>query len=1806
MSTHIINFPGADIHTTTLTSVSNVSVGENLDVHGTANVGVLSATLPLATVASNLVTYDTATGQLLDSNGLVSNKLSIVSEQPPAALTGDSTVVDGHGRYKVTSSSEGSEPDFGDWNCFNKVTGSATSAWSSDQTYDTVTFLHDGTQSIGGIDGEWVKLELPYKTRLRHISLQARSEGDIKQLTPGTFSIIGSNDDSSWTLLKQITGVAASDYSSATQKQFVIDASASYKYYALVVEKIVGGSYASTNPRAIIGEWRLFTETFTVDAGVVSTTAASGLDVGYTEHPVEPMKDYHTYVEGHGTYEASASNVNSTLYPWQAFDHVAGSVTRWTIASPSNQYNTTTGEWDQAAITAYPNIYTDDVGGTRYAGHWLQIKLPYAITLSHSNVHPTNGYGLDRAPKDGVILGSNDGEHWYKLTEFTGKAYSDNTWTRIDVNATTSYQYYRMCITKVVGGTYGSYSELTEWRLFAEKPVTRMENVHISGDLSSETLQTGYIKWPKVPLKAAESEGYVASASNVYPGSTNYLAFRAFDDQTTFGTGTAYAWITGPQTFDATDGTVDSSNAVTFDSLSCHWIQLQSPQAFAVSHFDFDRRESEGYSTIIPQETPKEGYLYASNDGVDWTRIQSFSDLPKLGPHDWHRVDVENSTPYTYYRLVVTKIHPGNTAGYCGVSNLRFFEAATGVGGAPTSAKLQVAGSLGMAKGSEFFAGDDVVMELPKHDRPLVKYPEIPITSSSTIDGYTATASSYNIREAWQAFDSSDVTSWTSSSSFTGSPLTGDEYLQLELPVAIKVVKMYIKAYASSSYQNSPRDAELLGSNDGVTWNTLNTSTDLPLEAYGASTWVNVNATQYYKFLRLRITKSYDGLGNWARVADLQFWGHEEGDTSVDVVHRSVPNKPGQQHLEVYWDANDSNSYSFADSSSVYDLSGSGVKGTITGNNGFDAEYNAWVFDGSGDYISTTHNLGTGGQPVHSMSIWFKNVDPNPNYVYVAALGGAGYAQQSTIQLVNDKIRYTKRDYAHEANNSFVNNTWVHVVTTYSGGDFTQGNCKLYIDGVEAAVTSSGTGTPSTFTVATNSLYLGARTDGSGGQFDGSIANFRLFSKALSADQVRELYDYDAERFGHRQNLVALHKGNLGVGVAHPTSRFEVAGTETLQEYPPRAIRVFDYDTHIESHGVFNFYSSQSDNTYFGNSNWNFTRVFANGITDRSTAWHGDGGLSSPGMYQAVAVYAPAVTSGDGVRKSTLKDGSVFFGEWIEMHSPSAINITNVVINSREYYGKSRGIGKFVILGSNDGHSWEQAGYGAVAPHDNSSGTDAGGYGVVSDEKATKVSTNSNGRFYTHHRLVVTHIMGSRAATNHPQYGIGKVELVNVAYLRFLGTPAPSGLEDGHLTLGKALTAPRFTGHAAGAETPRAESLVVHYDTTVDSVVAGSTVVDTSGNGVNGVLTDGASYSSSERALTFDGASDQYIYVSNAGNGSGNWSHSVSFWLKPEYDGTGNDVPFRLGPATNNKSIGFYYNSTQIAYYFYGNDYAVNKTLSNQWYHITLTYDGTTRSIYVDGTLFASSSSGGGLLNLDGNNYMHIGSNQNNSAPMTGSISNFKLWGGVALTADEVAAEYALGRTGKSLNVTDTAVCIGGTVPRAQLDVRGSLHAPGVILNTIQYIDSTNRSTTSNAPVAGYETPWTSMKANSKVNVDVHIPYRNDGTGWGGSYHLIYMMVNQPVGTVPANTWVLLSNSGYHMTYYQDIMSYTNSYYIPLSVSSDFSIRFRHDFRVYNSGTLYINQSHDISRYLDNNLLQFGVSQSSAGWTKFIVQEIGG
>ena len=199
-----------------------------------------------------------------------------------------------------------------------------------------------------------------------------------------------------------------------------------------------------------------------------------------------------------------------------------------------------------------------------------------------------------------------------------------------------------------------------------------------------------------------------------------------------------------------------------------------------------------------------------------------------------------------------------------------------------------------------------------------------------------------------------------------------------------------------------------------------------------------------------------------------------------------------------------------------------------------------------------------------------------------------------------------------------------------------------------------------------------------------------------------------------------------------------------------------------------------------------------------------------------------------------------------------------------------------------------------------------------------------------------------------------------------------------------------------------------------------------------------------------------------------------------------------------------------------------------------------------------------------------------------------------------------------NLNVTGDTRITGDTSVTGPIDVVGDLNVTGnidgkgILINTTQYIDTTSRSTTSGSEQTGYITPWTSMKAKSKVKLDVHIPYRNDGVGWGGSYHTIYMMVNKQVGTVPANHWVALSTSGYHMIYYQEILAYTNNFFIPLVVNEDFQIRFYHTYKVYNNGTLYINSAHNLNFKNDSDNTQFGIPHPHAGYVKFIVQEISG
>jgi hypothetical protein len=1299
-------------------------------------------------------------------------------------------------------------------------------------------------------------------------------------------------------------------------------------------------------------------------------------------------------------------------YPWEAFDYNTVNSLGYQ-GFGVNKYNSSTGEWDQTAITAYPNIYTDDVGGTRYAGHWLQIKLPYAITLSHSNVHPTTDLTY-RAPIDGVILGSNDGENWYKLTQFTGKTYTASMWTRIDVNATTPYQYFRMCTTKIgTGASQFGYLELTEWRLFSATGVTKMDNVLISGELAVHggALQTSHIKWPKVPLKANESEGYVASASSLL--SSGFPPCQAFDGTYTDGG----SWISNYPAYTEngyTEGSekITDVNGVDYDG---EWIKIKLPQKITLHSYKIWKRNGGS------NREPSSGTILASNDDVNWYTLKTFTGLTYSQQDEI--IDIRATTAYNHYALVIHTLNGGTLSTQ--ISEIELFESTLGVGTSATTAKLTVDGGLGLAKGSQVFAGSDVVMELPKVSR-LMSFPKDALTSNTTPEGYFVVqpndtiwdSSNNNDRNAWALFDKtfedtngeaaphfvvsgSSDRNFNSSGIYTGSNSLGGidgDWVYIKLPHKVKLQS--VNYHRRSATTRQVLDASVLGSTDGTNWVFIGSWRNANFTPKVVNFPMNTSA--YYDYFAC-VFERINGSEGYVNFHELEFLGYQEYDdeaTGVDVVHRSIPNTPGTQQLAVYYEARDPNSYSFADSTKVYDLSGSGVTGTLTGV-GYDAEYNSFDFSGVADSSKITATLPStfaGNQPF-TVSVWFKRYNDLEAENTIWRIGPRTDEKCLALAVNGGNFNFFGNDSTDGQftsttfnNGGYVVDRWYHVACIYDGS-----SRYIFIDSVRDGTT------------VTNSLNFNASTElvlgfnGVDKYLNGSIANFRLFSKVLNADQVRELYDYDAERFGHRQNLVALHKGNLGVGVAHPTSRFEVAGADGLQEFPPKAMT--GHETYMEGHGVFRASASSEYSTNY--TSW---RAF------NKLGYSGVDGWSS-GQYTVLQASGLPDTA-----NCAVFDG--IYCNWLELEIPYQIKLKRVLLELRNTGNAPEEMPKDgFIYASKDGANWTLINAFNNLNYGGSTGT---------LRPTIDIDTSNSYRIF---RLVIT--------ANY----LPLTAYTDVGELRLFGTPAPSSLEDGHLTLGKALTLPRVSGHPAGAETPRAESLVVHYDTTVDSVVSGSTVVDISGTGNNGTLYGNTSYSSSMRSFDFDGLGADYILKSSpSGLPTGDAIYSMSAWINIHALSVSSVVIGFSSSWACNKIASMYITQGKLAHSL-GCHQVISGDVNiavDRWYHIAVIKKGTGANnvnladLYLDGVLVTNKTiSGTGTQAMGTITTLTVGAAGNGTEAFNGKISKPKVWPGITLTAEEVAQEYALGRTGKSLNLTDTSLCLGGTVPRAQLDVRG-------------------------------------------------------------------------------------------------------------------------------------------------------------------------
>jgi prepilin-type N-terminal cleavage/methylation domain-containing protein len=189
----------------------------------------------------------------------------------------------------------------------------------------------------------------------------------------------------------------------------------------------------------------------------------------------------------------------------------------------------------------------------------------------------------------------------------------------------------------------------------------------------------------------------------------------------------------------------------------------------------------------------------------------------------------------------------------------------------------------------------------------------------------------------------------------------------------------------------------------------------------------------------------------------------------------------------------------------------------------------------------------------------------------------------------------------------------------------------------------------------------------------------------------------------------------------------------------------------------------------------------------------------------------------------------------------------------------------------------------------------------------------------------------------------------------------------------------------------------------------GTITYDASGDGNSGTLVNGPMWQSIStckvgNCLSFNG-SNNYITVPNLFNiPAGNAVYTIAAWIKPNSYGVEGIVGWGNWGTTNAVNA-LRLSSNGIINYWWSNDLVVTVSglTDGKWHFVVAEFDGTTRSIYVDGKIVGSDNPNGHNAVLSN---FRIGST-NNGEYFNGLIDDVRIYNR-ALSASEIADLYNL------------------------------------------------------------------------------------------------------------------------------------------------------------------------------------------------------
>jgi hypothetical protein len=496
-----------------------------------------------------------------------------------------------------------------------------------------------------------------------------------------------------------------------------------------------------------------------------------------------------------------------------------------------------------------------------------------------------------------------------------------------------------------------------------------------------------------------------------------------------------------------------------------------------------------------------------------------------------------------------------------------------GVGG-PTS-NLHVVGNtrlegdinmLHTANTASIKLNSNVVAEFPR-SKKLIKYPRVAMTANdnSGTSGYVAdqtnTASHGNADAyAYRLFDNTSGAYQSGSAYSSGNPTASaptttasdgstHQGVAITLDLVTKIRLDHVVITSHSNYGRTPVDGTFLGSHNSSTWDVIGTFTGLSTFADNQKHTITItNSSQKlaYRYIRFVVTKTHTSpvfnAGSLLEFRELEYFGIPEYDPEAhgtDVTVKSYPNVPNTDWLEVYYDAKNYTS------GVVQDETANGRDGVLYGDTSLTSAdgIHKFDFDGNGDYIKTTLTGFTGTTVTFSAWVFMDSVAAGRANTIMGLGNWGSTGSAAWIAVGTNGVLETGSisigSCASSVQASTLTKQWLHITGIVSSGDF-----RLYQDGQLI----KSTNTTGTINYGTNPvLYLATRANSSGSPestryFDCKIANARLFNRALTSDEIYQLYAYQKEDFGHSTNNMTIKAGRLGIGTSEPMAALDVRG----------------------------------------------------------------------------------------------------------------------------------------------------------------------------------------------------------------------------------------------------------------------------------------------------------------------------------------------------------------------------------------------------------------------------------------------------------------------------------------------------------------------------------------------------------------------------------------------------------------------------------------------------------------------------------------